>query len=102
MIFHQITTFINVHVAFVYGLQTLESIDFSTIYQLKYLEPESKSHPNFYEHCGLMKKYIHPNFGLVNKGVRPLLFTKPRISLNRIWNMRDLGKNHLLTNFVKN
>ena len=33
---------------------------------------------------------VHPNFGLVNKGVRPLLFTKRRISLNRIWNMRDL------------
>ena len=48
MIFHQITTFINVHVAYVYGLQTLESIDFSTIYQLKNLEPESKEHPNFY------------------------------------------------------
>ena len=28
------------------------------------------------------KSVVHPNFGLVNKGVRPLLFTKPRISLN--------------------
>ena len=37
-----------------------------------------------------LKKYVtkskrivlHPNFGLVNEGVRPLLFTKPGISLN--------------------
>ena len=31
----------------------------------------------------LAKSGIHPNFGLVNEGVRPLLFTKLRISLNR-------------------
>ena len=38
-----------------------------------------------------LKKYVtkskrivlHPNFGLVNEGVRPLLFTKPGISLNQ-------------------
>ena len=37
---------------------------------------------------------VHPNFGLVNKGVRPLLFTKPRISLNRdsVWYKKQLSE----------
>ena len=38
IIFHQITTFIKVHVAFVFGLQTL---------QLKRLETKNKGHMNF-------------------------------------------------------
>ena len=35
---------------------------------------------------------IHPNFGIVNEGVRPLLFTKLRISLNRdsLWYKKQL------------
>ena len=44
--FRQITTFIKIRMAFVFGLQTLKSKDFSNIYQLKGLKPK-----NFYECC---------------------------------------------------
>ena len=43
--------------AFVFGLQTLQSIDFSTkIYRLKDLEAKNNGHMNFYECCDLTKK----------------------------------------------
>ena len=44
IIFRQITTFIKVCVAFVVWLQTLKLTDFSTIYQLKDLEPKNKGY----------------------------------------------------------
>ena len=42
ILFRQITTIIKVHVAFVFGLQTLELIDFTKIFQLKGLKPQNK------------------------------------------------------------
>ena len=42
--------------AFVFGLQTLQSIDSSKIYQLKGLKPKNKDHTNFAECCDLMEK----------------------------------------------
>ena len=54
----QITTFIKVCMAFVFGLQTLLLMDFSKIYQLKGLEHFDKGHTNFYECCDLTTKYI--------------------------------------------
>ena len=54
--FHQITIlFIRVCVAFVFELQTLESMDFTKFYQLKGLKLKSKGHTNFYEVCDLTK-----------------------------------------------
>ena len=44
ILFRQITTSIKVRVAYVFGLQTLSSIDFSKIYQLKGLEPKNKGY----------------------------------------------------------
>ena len=46
----------KIRMAFVFGLQTLWSIDFTKFYQLKGLEFESKGHTNFYECCDLTKK----------------------------------------------
>ena len=57
-IFRQITTFIKVHVAFVFELQTLKLIDFSRIYQLKGVDLKNKGHLNFYECYDLTKNYI--------------------------------------------
>ena len=54
--FRQITTVIKVRVAFVFGLQTLFSKDFSKIYQLKGLKLKNIGRTNFYECCDLMKK----------------------------------------------
>ena len=54
--FRQITTFIKVRMAFVFGFQTLWLKDFSNIYWLKGLKPKNNSHTNFYECCDLMKK----------------------------------------------
>ena len=56
ILFHQITEFIKVHVAFVFGLQALQSIDFSKIFWLKGLKPNNKCYMNFYECCELTKK----------------------------------------------
>ena len=42
ILFRQITTIIKVHVAFVFGLQTLELIDFTKIFQFKGLKPQKK------------------------------------------------------------
>ena len=56
IIFRQITTFIKVHVAFVFWLQTLQMNDFSKIYQLKDLKLKNKGQTNFYECCDLTKK----------------------------------------------
>ena len=58
ILFRQITTFIKVLVAFVFGLQTLQLIEFTKIYQLKVLKPKNKDHMNFYECCDLMGKCI--------------------------------------------
>ena len=58
IIFRQITTFIKVHRAFVFGLQKLQLIDFTEIYQLKCLEHKNKGSMNFYERSDLTKKYI--------------------------------------------
>ena len=61
--FCQITTFIKVCAFFVFELQTLESIGFSKIYELKGLKPKIKGRTNFYVCCDLTKKvylkYIH-------------------------------------------
>ena len=57
--FRQITTFIKVRVAFVFGLHILSLIDFSKIFTLKCLELKNNSHTNFYEHCDLSKMYIY-------------------------------------------
>ena len=54
--FCQITTFIKVCAFFVFELQTLESIDFSKIYELKGPKPRNKGQSNFYECCDLTKK----------------------------------------------
>ena len=54
--FCQIATFIKVHVAFLFGLQTLLLIDFSKIYQLNGLESKNKGCMKFYECCDLTKK----------------------------------------------
>ena len=63
IIFRQITTFIKVLVAFVFGLQSLWLIDFGKMFQLKGLKPKNKGHTNFYECCDLTEKvyllYIH-------------------------------------------
>ena len=56
ILFRQITTFIKVCVAFVFGLQTLWLKDISKIYQLKGLKPKNNDHTNFYECCDLTKK----------------------------------------------
>ena len=58
ILFRQITTFIKVCVAFVFGLQTLWLIDFTKSYLLNGLKPKNKGHTNFYECSDLMKKYI--------------------------------------------
>ena len=58
LFFCQITTFIKVHVAFVFERQTLQSLDFTKIYQLKGLTSKKKGHINFYEYCDWMEKYI--------------------------------------------
>ena len=63
--FCQITTFIKVLVAFVFGLQTLYLIDFGRIYRLKRLEPKNKGHTNFYECCDLTKRNIYWTYGTV-------------------------------------
>ena len=50
ILFCQITT------AFVLGLQTSLSIDFSKVYESKGLKAINKGHANFYECCDLTKK----------------------------------------------
>ena len=50
------TLFIKVRMAFVFGLQSLKSIDFTKIFQLQGLKPKKKGHINFYECCDLTKK----------------------------------------------
>ena len=54
--FRQITTFIKVRAAFVFGLQTLELKDFPKVFQLKHLKPKNKGRTDFYEYCDLTKK----------------------------------------------
>ena len=58
ILFRQIAMFIKFCVAFVFGFQSLQSIDFSKTYQLKGLEPKIESHTNFYQYCDLTKNYI--------------------------------------------
>ena len=48
ILFPQITTFIIVRAATVFGLQTLKLKDFSIIYQSKGLKPKNKGRTNFY------------------------------------------------------
>ena len=43
LLFRQTTTFIKVCVDHVFRLQTLQSLDFSKIYQLKGLQPQKQS-----------------------------------------------------------
>ena len=54
--FPQITTFIKVRSAFVFGLQTLLLKDFSRIHQSKGLKPKNNGQTHFYECCDLTKK----------------------------------------------
>ena len=56
ILFCQIAMFTKAGMAFVFGLQTLESIDFSKIYQLKGLQSKNNGHTKFYECCDLTKK----------------------------------------------
>ena len=58
ILFCRITTFIKVHVAFVFGLQSLRLIDFTKVYGLKALGPKNKGQKNFNECCDLTIKYI--------------------------------------------
>ena len=58
ILYYQITTVLKVHVAFVFGLQTLYLKDFSKIFQLKGLKPKNKGHTSFYECCDLTEKSI--------------------------------------------
>ena len=51
--FRQITTFIKVGVAFVFGLHTFWLTDITRIYQWKGLQPKFEGHMNFYECCDL-------------------------------------------------
>ena len=51
--FRQITTFIKVGVAFVFGLHTFLLTDFTKICQLNGLQPKFEGHMNFYECCDL-------------------------------------------------
>ena len=53
IVFRQITTFIKVCAAFVFGLQTLWLMDFTKIFRLK---AKNKGCTNFYECCDLTKK----------------------------------------------
>ena len=55
--------------AFVFGLQTLHSIDVTKIFRLKGLKAKNKGHTNFYECCDLTKK---------------VYLTRDRISSNNI------------------
>ena len=57
ILFRQITTFINVCVAFVLGFQTLSLVDFTKIFQFKGFKPKNKGHMNLYELRDLTKKY---------------------------------------------
>ena len=47
ILFCQITTFIKVRTAFVFGLQPLKLIDFTKIFQLKGLKPKKKATQTF-------------------------------------------------------
>ena len=58
ILFRQITLFIKVRVAFIFGLQTIWLIDFTKFYELKGKKSQNNGHTNFYEHCNLMKKYF--------------------------------------------
>ena len=42
--------------AFVFGLQALQLLDFTKIFQLKGLKLKNKGHTNFYECCYLTEK----------------------------------------------
>ena len=67
ILFRQVATFINVQVSFLFGLQTLQLIDFSKIFQLKGLKPKNKRHTNFYECCDFTKKYGISNANIYKK-----------------------------------
>ena len=68
--FCQITTFIKVCVAIVFGLQTLQLIHFTKIYQLKCVTPQNKGHMNFYECCDLREEVVRgfKNFYILSVG----------------------------------
>ena len=55
ILFCQITTFIKICVAFVFGLQTLQLTDCTKMFGFKGLKLKNKSHKNFYECCDLTK-----------------------------------------------
>ena len=58
-----------------HNLQTLQSIDFTKIYQLKSLEFKNKGHMNFYEFCDLMKNISKYHISSTS-GVQVLLTVK--------------------------
>ena len=64
ILFRQITTFINVCVAFVFGLLTLSLVDFTKIFQFKGFKPKNKGQTNFYECCDLTKK-VYPMINIL-------------------------------------
>ena len=72
--FHPITIFIKVYVAFVFGRQTLQLIDFSKIYQLKGLKHKNKDNTNFYESWDLMNRKGISNFTCILNRSYFLLF----------------------------
>ena len=93
--FCQITTFIKVHLAFVFGLQNLKSIDFTIIFQLKGLKPKNKGQTNFYECCDLTKKVylmqvgIHFQLSMIYIVMSPalpfiLLDKKPKLKISEL------------------
>ena len=65
--------------AFVFGLQTLYSKDFSKIYQLMGLKPKNKGYTNFYECCDLTKKLYLREVGF-HSWKRSISFTYIRSS----------------------
>ena len=77
--------------AFVFGLQTLQLINFSKIYQLKGMMPKNKGHTNFYECCELTEKvYLASTHTWMeqmsrNDEVFKATFLWAKRTLNAIW-----------------
>ena len=86
--FRQITIFVKVHVAFVFGLQTLWLIDFSKIYWLKCAQPKNKDNRyKFLWGCfELTKKY---KSNLSSPHNKQALWTKkfPNVALFSIFHL---------------
>ena len=96
ILFRQITMFIKVRVAFVFGLQTLWLLDFTKIYQLKGLKPKNKGHTKFYDCCDLTKKHILYTFIKFYFIIYLLVFC---LNLNSIKTRMATGQNMMMRHF---